>query len=101
MEAGDISQKTIHDVSQAQRAQVLVGVNQALDQALQLGGRAENFTDATRLLGEIPELDSMAVLTVLTSLEEQFGIVIEDDDVSADIFATVGDLVTLVINKSS
>jgi len=51
------------------------------------------------LLGEIPEFDSMAVVTVLTSLEEQFGIIVEDDDVDASIFETVGALVSFVESK--
>lgn len=78
---------------------MLAGVNGVLEQTLQLGGRGNDFTESTRLLGEIPELDSMAVLSVLTGLEEHFGIVVEDDDVSAESFESVGNLVSLVVEK--
>ena len=42
------------------------------------------FVGQTPLLGSIPELDSMAVVGILTAIEEELGISIPDDDVSAD-----------------
>lgn len=57
------------------------------------------LTSESALLGEIPEFDSMAVVSVLTSLEEQFGIMIDDDEVDASIFETVGTLVSFVEGK--
>ncbi len=51
------------------------------------------------LIGEISEFDSMAVVTVLTMIEEEFGIEVDDDEVSADIFETVGTLVEFVQSK--
>ena len=59
---------------------------------LNLKDRAAEFTRSTPLLGSIPELDSMAVASLLTSLEERFGVVIEDDEVEGAIFETVGTL---------
>jgi acyl carrier protein len=70
-----------------------------LDDVLSLRGRAETFTDDTPLLGGLPELDSMAVANVLASLEERFGISIDDDDIDASTFATVGSLVRYVDGK--
>jgi acyl carrier protein len=58
-----------------------------LDEVLSLGGRARSFTPDTPLLGAIPELDSMAVVTLITSLEEQLGIVVDDDDIDGATFA--------------
>lgn len=48
------------------------------------------------LIGHVAELDSMAIVTFLTTLEDEFGIVIEDDDVSAESFETLGTLVSFV-----
>nr|WP_067297850.1 phosphopantetheine-binding protein [Marinobacterium profundum] len=48
------------------------------------------------LLGHVAELDSMAIVTFLTSLEDEFGIAIDDDEVSADSFETLGALVSFV-----
>jgi acyl carrier protein len=74
-------------------------VLQILDEVLSLGGRAKSFTIETPLLGAIPELDSMAVVTLITTLEEQFGLVVDDDDIDGSTFATVGALSAFVSSK--
>jgi acyl carrier protein len=74
-------------------------VVQVLDEALSLNGRSANFTRDTPLLGAIPELDSMAVLTLITTLEEQFGMTIADDDIDGATFESVGSLVDFVTEK--
>jgi acyl carrier protein len=74
-------------------------VLRVLDEALSLGGRAMAYGAQTPLLGSVPELDSMAVVTVITGLEDRFGIVVEDDDIDGDTFATVGSLVGFINSK--
>jgi acyl carrier protein len=71
-----------------------------LADTLQLGARAEALTADSRLLGAIPEFDSMAVVTVLTMIEDEFGITVEDDEVSADVFETLGTLSAFVEAKA-
>ena len=66
---------------------------------LELGARSAAFGRETRLLGSIPELDSMAAATLLTSLEEHFGFVIADDEIDGSTFATIGALVEFVEAK--
>jgi acyl carrier protein len=80
---------------------VLIDVLRVLDEVLSLGGRSASFTEQTPLLGAIPELDSMAVVTLITTLEDQFGIVVDDDDIDGDTFASVGSLVQFVSAKLS
>lgn len=80
---------------------VLKRVSRALDDVLSLGGRASAFTRDTHLLGAIPELDSMAVVTLITTLEERFGIVVDDDDIDGSTFTTVGSLTDFVTGKLS
>ncbi len=75
-------------------------VRRILRDALQLGDKAERLTESSPLLGSVPELDSMAVVTVLTLIEEEFGISVADDDVSAETFATVGSLARFVADKT-
>ena len=70
-----------------------------LDEVLSLNGRSTAFTRDTPLLGAIPELDSMAVVTLITTLEEQFGLVVDDDDIDGSTFATVGSLADFVTSK--
>ena len=70
-----------------------------LDEVLSLGGRSASFSRDTPLLGAIPELDSMAVVSLITGMEEQLGIIVDDDDIDGATFATVGSLVDFVGGK--
>jgi acyl carrier protein len=70
-----------------------------LGEILSLGDRATRMNDQTQLLGSLPELDSMAVVSVITTIEERFGIVIGDDEISAETFGTFGSLRQFVEEK--
>lgn len=74
-------------------------VLRVLDGALSLGGRASAFQRETRLLGSMPELDSMAVVNLITSLEEALGISVGDDEIDGETFATVGSLIDFASAK--
>jgi len=71
-------------------------VRQILNTVLQLGPRVGALGEASPLLGAVPELDSMAVVAVITSLEEHFGFMVDDDEISAETFETFGSLVDFV-----
>lgn len=77
----------------------LVEILSILDVVLGLGGRAMAFVADTPLLGALPELDSMAVINLINALEERFGVIVDDDEISGDTFATVGSLAGFVTNK--
>lgn len=78
----------------------LVGdVKRVLDEVLSLGGRTSSYTRETQLLGAVPQLDSMAVVTLISTIEERFSIVVEDEDIDSDTFATVGSLADFVRSK--
>lgn len=74
-------------------------VTQVIDDVLQLNGRARKFDRSTGLLGEIPEFDSMAVVSVVMQLEEHFGITVDDDEISAETFESLGSLTDFVDRK--
>ena len=76
-----------------------VELKNILGEILSLGDRANRFTDQTQLLGSLPELDSMAVVSVITTIEERFGVVVDDDEISAQTFATFGSLREFVEQK--
>ena len=61
-------------------------------------GRAA-WNSETALLGTVAELDSMAVVSILTALEEQFGFVVDDDEVDGRTFNSVGSLTAFVQSK--
>lgn len=75
-------------------------VIRVLDEALGLKGRSKTFADSTPLLGSVPELDSMAVLSVITGLEQAFGFSVDDDELTGATFSTVGSLVQFVESKT-
>lgn len=72
-----------------------------LDEILGLKGRAVGFSGSTPLLGAIPELDSMAVVALITRLEEHFDFSVDDDEIEGSNFATVGSLIEFVESKLS
>mgnify|MGYP000992331722 FL=1 len=70
-----------------------------LDEVLSLKGRASEFALDTPLLGAIPELDSMAVVSLITTLEEHFGFTVEDDEIDGSVFASLATLIDFVESK--
>lgn len=79
---------------------VEVVVRDILRQHLQLGHAVDDYDADTPLLGAVPELDSIGVVTLITAIEDNFGCVIEDDEIDAEIFATLGSLVSFVETKA-
>ncbi|WP_210394975.1 phosphopantetheine-binding protein [Motiliproteus sediminis] len=51
------------------------------------------------LLGHVAELDSMAIVTFFTVLEEDYGVAIDDDEVSAELFESLQTLTDFVAAK--
>ncbi len=69
-----------------------------LKETLQLD-EVDSWDEGTEILGAIPEFDSMAIVTVLTMVEENYGIMIEDDEVSAEVFENLGSLLSFISEK--
>jgi acyl carrier protein len=67
-----------------------------IGEVLGLGERTQRMDASTGLLGDLPELDSMAVVALLTALEDHFGITVDEADITADTFETVGALADFV-----
>ncbi len=76
-----------------QHLQVILRI---LDSTLQLNGRSQDFTPETRLLGALPEFDSMAVLALVAGLESHYGITFQDEQLTGEQFSTVRSLCELV-----
>lgn len=71
-------------------------IRQLIGELLQLGDRIDKWNPDTPLMGNVPELDSVAVMALIQALEEQFGIQIADDEISAETFETVGSVYEFV-----
>lgn len=80
---------------------ILQSVLQILDGELHLRGAALAFTTDTKLRGSLPQLDSMAIVSVITALEEQLGFEFPEDRLDGAIFETVGSLVDCVTDLLS
>jgi acyl carrier protein len=80
---------------------MLEQVREVLTSALQLDSQSSNWHADSPLLGAVPELDSIAVINVITALEDRFGIHIHDDEVTSDLFATLGTLTAFIQEKTA
>jgi acyl carrier protein len=76
-------------------------VKAVLVDTLGIADRAATMDADTELLGNLPELDSMAVLELVAALEQKFGISVDDEDVTAEVFETLGSLTAFVASKQS
>lgn len=78
---------------------VIDDVKLILGDALLIGERAQAFDASTPLWGSLPEFDSMALLEVRAAIEERFDMIIDDDDITGEVFETVGSLSDFVSSK--
>jgi acyl carrier protein len=74
-------------------------VKTILIDVLGLGDAGRQLDAGSPLLGSLPELDSMAVVSLIAALEAQFDIAIDDDEISASTFETLGSLAAFVARK--
>ena len=74
-------------------------VREILTKTLGIEDRVDSLTPATPLLDSVPEFDSMAVLKVILAIEEHFGLTIEGDEVTGELFETLGTLSAFVEQK--
>jgi len=79
--------------------QSIEDVKNILADTLNLGERKKFLNADSGLLGSMPELDSMAVINVISALEEHFDIVVEDDEISGRTFETLGSLAAFIDSK--
>jgi acyl carrier protein len=71
-------------------------VRVVLVKSLGIQDRADAIDASTELFGSMPELDSMAVVTLAVNLEREFDFEIDDEDFTGDVFETVGTLAEFV-----
>ncbi len=77
----------------------VAGVTSVLVEILGISDRAHTIDGSTELLGSLPELDSLAVVELVAALEARFGIQISDDEITGEVFETVGSLAELIDKK--
>jgi acyl carrier protein len=70
----------------------LAVVRAAVIETLGLQDREGTIIEGTLLFGSMPELDSLALVELITALEERFGFQMDEADITADVFESVGSL---------
>lgn len=78
------------------RVSSLDEVKALVAETLGIEDRLGSMDASTRLLGELPELDSLAVVALASEIEDRFGFMIDDADFSAEVFETLGTLTAFV-----
>ena len=92
---------TAPDATGPSRAAVDASLRAVLVDILGLDAdRVADFDRDTGLFGHLPELDSMAVATLLTEIEDRLHITIEDDEVDGEMLETYGALLAFVEAKT-
>jgi acyl carrier protein len=71
-------------------------VKSLIGEILGIADRVDSMDESTRLLGSLPELDSMEAVELLAAIEERFGFEVDSADVMTDTLETVGTLAAYV-----
>ena len=66
---------------------------------LQLGSAADSFDRDTQLLGGLPEFNSLTITAIVASIEEEVDCEVDDMEITAEIFETMGSLADFVAEK--
>ena len=83
--------------SNMNKAQLTTEIKQLLIDTLSLEITPAEMDDDALLLGDIPEFDSMAIVSVITALEENYGFSLADDELTADVFESIQTVVDFVL----
>jgi len=74
-------------------------LRELLRDTLQIGAKADGLTEHTRLFGGLPEFDSVAIVSVVIAIEQEYGVKIADRELSADLFESLGSLSRFIARK--
>jgi len=66
---------------------------------LAIEDRADDLGPETGLYGNLPELNSLTVVKLIVALRKRFGIEIAINEITGDIFGTLGRLAAFVDSK--
>jgi acyl carrier protein len=79
---------------------LLKEVQDVILRTLGIDNRARVLDPSTPLFGSMPELDSLTVVELAVALETRFGFEIDDAELTAEAFETVGSLTTFVRSRA-
>lgn len=82
-------------MKQAQQA-TLDEIKNLVAKTLSIEDRIDSIDASTPLLGEMPELDSLAVVEIAAGIEAKFHFQVDDTNLTAEVFETLGSLAAFV-----
>ena len=83
------------------RSEILDRVLRLLRDRLGVGDDGQPLGEDSGLLGHGIGLDSVEVLQLVAHIEEEFGLTIDDEDLDAEHFRTVGTVISFVQERFS
>ena len=83
------------------RSAILMRLGTILRERLRLVSGAGALAEQTGLLGQGIGIDSVEALQVVAAIEEKLGLTVNDDELKAEYFQTVGSLVTFIEERWS
>lgn len=78
------------------KAEITRRVREAVVKALDLPIQPDQLPESEPLFGADGEVDSILSIKLVVELEEAFGIVVDDDDLTEELFGTVAALAAYV-----
>jgi acyl carrier protein len=67
-------------------------VTDILVESLELHERRHELTSRTLLFGSMPEFDSLALVIVISAIEERFNFEMDEEDITAEVFESIESL---------
>lgn len=67
--------------------------------AVNLQLELDQLSPDTEILGNFPQFNSLTIVGVIGSIEDELDCVIDDEDINTEIFATVGDLAAFIQSR--
>ena len=67
--------------------------------AVNLQLELDQLSADTEILGNFPQFNSLTIVGVIGSIEDELDCVIDDEEINTEIFATVGDLAAFIQSR--
>lgn len=79
--------------------ELIIELARLLESTLGLKSGAVPPHGESLVMGAIPEFDSMSAVSLIVNLEEEYDILIHDDEIDAETFSSLGSLATYLQQK--
>ena len=54
----------------------------------------------TPIMGAMPQFNSLSIVNLITAIEEETGCAVDDDEITAELFESVGSLAAFIESKA-